>query len=687
MATKRITTADKVGLVAKKVHENQFWDDDYNEIKDVENNNADEIDINAANILSTQSGYQGELLIADTPTIDGYYLAGESGTYINAGSLVIDLTEGVNYINVSGTQTVFTKTVIPVDVVPTGSVAKDEILAVSGGDIFNSISVRTLTNPKGGNYLNQEVLIDGWVNNVGVIIPSANVSRTDFLPINDGETLVSNTTVGGGPQIALYDEDFVFISSVDATVQQITGTSSSKYAVWSVPTNTLTETSAIYSEALPVTPFGIEPFNPIWSYTERLQRFDEVNEVLLNSRYNTKEDMTLVSTSYAVGIFEDAGQTTFHTSDFIEIIANSDLNYYISFGDTMNSSFTLMRFYDKDQVEIKRVRGNSTERPKTANLLYQIDFIAATKYIKYATKIDQPDTGLHSAPSKTLEEVIKPSLGEVLWLGTSIPAGASYPTNACKNIGYEVINKAQAASFLTFDPTPPAIIDIVPSSGLSLCATVAEKETKWRALVTSGDVSEAQLDLWKDASYENLVLPYLDQIEMVVIDHGYNDKDIMPALVAAGQENVVWTSRDRTTWEGAFGWITDEIIRRKHFMKILVGGYFQNEVEDIGDRFGRSVCTVIEWTANKYDFPLLDTWNYAGMGDYYIPDSSTYIADFNVTYGTTHNENWFTDGNGNILAYQLYSPDTVHPHSDLTGNSNKRLDAIFTKLLRDSTIQ
>lgn len=60
-------------------------------------------------------GYRGALAISDTPNEDGFYFASESGTYTNAGGLVVDLYEGINIISVTDSQTVFDKVVIPVD--------------------------------------------------------------------------------------------------------------------------------------------------------------------------------------------------------------------------------------------------------------------------------------------------------------------------------------------------------------------------------------------------------------------------------------------------------------------------------------------------------------------------------------------------------------------------------------------
>ena len=60
-------------------------------------------------------GFIGSLAIADTPTSDGIYIASETGTYTNAGSLVVDLTANLTYIVVGGTQTTFNKVEIPIE--------------------------------------------------------------------------------------------------------------------------------------------------------------------------------------------------------------------------------------------------------------------------------------------------------------------------------------------------------------------------------------------------------------------------------------------------------------------------------------------------------------------------------------------------------------------------------------------
>jgi len=228
MATLRITYNDKSHVQPYGTHEIQVWDTDMNELKDVINLNADQTDENTINIISLTSGYQGELLIADTPTSDGYYLAGESGTYTNAGGLVIDLTEGVNYINVSGTQTVFTKTVIPVDTIPTGDVAEGETLAVSGGKIFDITSVKA-DLVVGKNLFNKDTITAGYYVNwgsPGELVSSAGFSASDYITI-----LPSTEYILNQPQtfLSFYDENKNWISGTSSAGWPLTTPSNAEY--------------------------------------------------------------------------------------------------------------------------------------------------------------------------------------------------------------------------------------------------------------------------------------------------------------------------------------------------------------------------------------------------------------------------------------------------------------------------
>ena len=78
-----------------------------------------------SNLLKTvdDTAFKGSIAIADIPSENGWYFASESGTYTNCGGLVIDTSDNIAIIIISGTFDVFNKIDIPVnitiDAVPT----------------------------------------------------------------------------------------------------------------------------------------------------------------------------------------------------------------------------------------------------------------------------------------------------------------------------------------------------------------------------------------------------------------------------------------------------------------------------------------------------------------------------------------------------------------------------------------
>ncbi|MDR2913433.1 MAG: hypothetical protein LBV74_01125 [Tannerella sp.] len=416
-----------------------------------------------------------------------------------------------------------------------------------------------------------------------------------------------------------------------------------------------------------------------------------LTKFMANSASAYIEKTNIIQTTYTDGILIPNGNvitstTDWEVTDFIKYDNPVGYMFIRTIFDIGTFNYTVnVVLYDKDKnaLESATVTGDRCICIPNGYFLR----IARKKSVR--SNIYYQLGGMNGGRGTILQEIdfLKSdviSTSNVLWTGTSIPAGSSYPKNACKNLGANCINKAIGASFVRFDPTPVSNAQ-AGYAGLSLSATVAELETKFRPSVTAGTITESQLDSWKQASYENVILPYLDTVDTIVIDHGYNDRYELDNVVAAGKDAIDWSSRDRLTFIGAFNYLLDAIWGRKPFMKIIVGGYFQNTMNDgVGNdaRNGEYVCTVLTWIAEHYSLPLLNVWDYAGMGKIYVPNSSNYISDFNTKYGTNYTK-YSPDADGNITRFQLYCPDTVHPFSDLTGNSNKILDKVFTKLLRD----
>ena len=271
---------------------------------------------------------------------------------------------------------------------------------------------------------------------------------------------------------------------------------------------------------------------------------------------------------------------------------------------------------------------------------------------------------------------------KVLWLGTSIPEGCTYPRVACEQNNMVCINKAVGSSFLCQWSDDLTFHDYV--SGLSLTMSAAEKEAMFRKYVNDGVITEERLDFWKSTSYESLLLPYVKDVDIVVIDHGFNTPDEYSTekLCYEGEASIDWASDDRTSFIGAFNFIYQLIKSANPDALVVIGGYFQNSCTISHSKRGLWASHVLTWIAHHYHLPLLDTWNYTGITDGYIPDSQNYLAELNRKYHT-HFEKLWPDEDGNITYYQKFCPDGWHPFSDPTGNSDRVLNQVFTKLFSD----
>jgi len=380
----------------------------------------------------------------------------------------------------------------------------------------------------------------------------------------------------------------------------------------------------------------------------------------------------LVGTAFTPGIFGSTIVSGYETSDLIEVKPNENVDYYISFGNTMNETFDLVRFYDENNVLIHRITGNSTERPKVAGVKYRIDFPVGTKYLRFV-KWAATLSGLYTASGK--------DKGYILIVGTSITRGPgspdflNYPEYAAAKLGYGIFNESISSSKIYWDPNPYTG-PYLGHEGLCLSATVAEMETKWRPKVIDGSITESQLNIWKDSSYERRILPFLNDSTIFIFDHGFNDKEKILEQFNAGESSIDWDDDDRGNFTGAMRYIFNEILKRKPFMKIVIGGYFENAI-NVEDRHATAITSVLTWAARHYNYPLLDVWNYAGIGANYVPNSSNYIANYNATHGTSYTK-WRPDADGNIMQFQMFCPDKTHPYTE---EAAKRLNPIFAALL------
>lgn len=148
-----------------------------------------EIDSLNSTLAGVIGGYQGKIAISDTPTNDGFYIAVESGTYTNAGNLVVTLTNMLSIIVVGNTQTTFELIEIPVSLVASGLIELGETQAVSGDTVYDyskNLTVNSLTdnnfilNRNQKSYTEKYIRAGQIVNTTGIISTSTNWLAIDY---------------------------------------------------------------------------------------------------------------------------------------------------------------------------------------------------------------------------------------------------------------------------------------------------------------------------------------------------------------------------------------------------------------------------------------------------------------------------------------------------------------------------
>lgn len=276
-----------------------------------------------------------------------------------------------------------------------------------------------------------------------------------------------------------------------------------------------------------------------------------------------------------------------------------------------------------------------------------------------------------------------PSAGKtnVLWLGTSIPSGCSYPSYSCKSNGAYCLNKAVGSSFMCSRSVEEKGVGY---AGLSLTETVDEKEKRYRRYVDNGKLSRKRLKAFKASSYENAVLPYVGSADVVVVDHGFNDIDNLYELYkdrnTIPDNDTLWNSFDRSNYIGAFNYLMREIKKVNSGVVVMVGGYFQNSCTIDYTAGGRYIQQVSEDIARHYGIQVLDVWNYVDIPDGYKPGSENYIDSINRKYRKNFVK-WNPNVRGEITYFQIFCPDAVHPFSDPTGTSQRTLNAAFSEVM------
>jgi hypothetical protein len=354
-------------------------------------------------------------------------------------------------------------------------------------------------------------------------------------------------------------------------------------------------------------------------------------------------------------------------------------------------------------------------------------------YTDYNTKINAIETNIGTTQKPLADRITTLEnyticKNNVLWIGTSIPAGDisfsnngttqsitsnlgsnNYPKMVADALGFNLYNNARGASFVCFYPSSEDGTNNWAGKdwteyqneihkGYSLSASMAQVEAKFGP--NGLNIPEWLLNNFKSYSYESLIIPYIDgtlaSCDTVILDHGYNDRQqILNETswhIGEGEQMVIGSGRDwLLTLQDPF----EKTLTTESFFQ---GCWWSDEnAEDTKKYYWKAMIFLCKkiWAVNPRIKIII--------GNYFAVKSNIFAGEYGndrlgefICLANTALANWLRCQcievhkytglyNRNLAAgndYQLFCPDNVHPHSDSTGRSNRIIAGIYINALR-----
>ena len=292
---------------------------------------------------------------------------------------------------------------------------------------------------------------------------------------------------------------------------------------------------------------------------------------------------------------------------------------------------------------------------------------------------------------------------KILWIGTSIPKGSgdnNYPRMVAEALGCEIINNAQGASRATTRQTPTwttySELNSEYTKYYSLSATDAEYDNILKDVIErlgkdnqlGGGTVNAWMRLFKEHSFENVLLPYIDGTkdvcDIVIFDHGFNDSEkiILEGIehaaaneakplglawyqsMASGKEEYVDVNNlGKQSYINAMSFLIEKCRSINPNIKIIIGNYFSSRPLSFNwdfKEYGKALCGDLILKANQavatmWDLDIVDVYKYTGLDN----------------------------AEGDFTKFQAFCPvDYVHPHNDTSGKSNRIIADIYINELQ-----
>lgn len=292
---------------------------------------------------------------------------------------------------------------------------------------------------------------------------------------------------------------------------------------------------------------------------------------------------------------------------------------------------------------------------------------------------------------------------KILWIGTSIPKGSgdnNYPRMVAEALGCEIYNNAQGGSRATTRQKPNwttySELNSKKTNYYSLSATVEEYDIILKDVIErlgennqlGGGTINAWMRLFKEHSFENVLLPYIDgtidACDIVIFDHGFNDSEkiILEGIehaasneakplglawyqsMASGKEEYAdLNNLGKQSYINAMSFLIEKCRSVNPNIKIIIGNYFSSRPLSFTwdfEEYGSALCGDLILKANQavaamWDLDIVDVYKYTGLDN----------------------------AEGNFTKFQAFCPvDYVHPHNDTSGKSIRTIADIYINELQ-----
>lgn len=266
---------------------------------------------------------------------------------------------------------------------------------------------------------------------------------------------------------------------------------------------------------------------------------------------------------------------------------------------------------------------------------------------------------------------------KIVWFGSSIPAGGysgldtslQYPKLVGELLGAKVVNESIGESavhckrpWAITEKNPKGFTNNWPVASRCLSNSLEEMEWviqnyadreifSWNAV---DSLSEEQKEAIRDCSWERKLKRHLgeNRADLYVFDHGHND-EISDEQERYYTDETYGGEYSLYTYRGAMNFLINKIKEDNPFARIVIIGEYENQRQPKIEEYQKIV-------AKDWSIPFYNQASTLGWSQKKVKTTGFWSNGYWIPSGGTEHEITYLD---------LWLPDRIHPHSDLSGKS------------------